>query len=204
MQDYMNYFSQRRLKSTGPSTEQLLFKTALAGSGFRKVYYDPNYDRPDSIFVPAEDFVISYDTTDLKSSPRYTHVMRKSDNFVRRMQLNGFYRDVDLGDASDEGSDIQTKYNELTGVTEVSQTDVRTLLEMFVELDLEGFEHKGEDGEPTGLSLPYVVTIDQSSSKVLSVRRNYKEDDPLTRAHQHLFTISSSRVWASTASALST
>lgn len=185
VQDYMNYLLTEEIEEYRPSTEQLLFKTALAGSGFRKVYYDPNYDRPDSLFVPAEDFVISYDTTDLKSSSRYTHVMRKSDNFVRRMQLNGFYRDVDLGDASDEGSDIQTKYNELTGVTEVSETDVRTLLEMFVELDLEGFEHKGQDGEPTGLSLPYVVTIDQSSTKVLSIRRNYKEDDPLTRAHQH-------------------
>lgn len=185
VQDYMNYLLTEEIEEYRPSTEQLLFKTALAGSGFRKVYYDPNYDRPDSLFVPAEDFVISYDTTDLKSSPRYTHVMRKSDNFVRRMQLNGFYRDVDLGDASDEGSDIQTKYNELTGVTEVSETDVRTLLEMFVELDLEGFEHKGQDGEETGLSLPYVVTIDQTSTKVLSIRRNYKEDDPLTRAHQH-------------------
>lgn len=185
VQDYMNYLLTEEIEEYRPSTEQLLFKTALSGSGFRKVYYDPTFDRPDSIFVPAEDFVISYDTTDLKSSPRYTHVMRKSDNFVRRMQLNGFYRDVSLGDPAHESSDIQTKYNELTGVTEVSQTDIRTLLEMFVELDLEGFEHEGDTGEPTGLSLPYVVTIDHASSKVLSIRRNYKEDDPLTQPHQH-------------------
>lgn len=185
VQDYMNYLLTEEIEEYRPSTEQLLFKTALAGSGFRKVYYDQQHQRPDSIFVPAEDFVVSYETNDLKSSPRYTHVMRKSDNFVRRMQLNGFYRDVDIGDPSDEGNDIQTKYNELTGVTEVSETDVRTLLEMHVELDLPGFEHLGEDGEPTGLSLPYVVTIDQSSDTVLSIRRNYEESDPLATPFQH-------------------
>jgi hypothetical protein len=185
VQDYMNYLLTEEIEEYRPSTEQLLFKTALSGSGFRKVYYDPHYNRPDSIFVPAEDFVVSYDTTDIKSSPRYTHVMRKGNNFVRKMQLNGFYRDVDLGDPTDEGSDIHTKYNELTGVTEVSETDVRTLLEIFVELDLAGFEHKGADGEPTGLNLPYVVTIDQTSGTILSIRRNFQEDDPLAEANQH-------------------
>ena len=185
VQDYMNYLLTEEIEEYRPSTEQLLFKTALAGSGFRKVYYDPQHNRPDSIFVPAEDFVVSYDTTDLKSSPRYTHVMRKSENFVRRMQLSGFYRDVDIGDPTNEGTDIQTKYNELTGVTEVSETDVRTLLEIFVELDLPGFEHTGSDGEPSGLNLPYVVTIDQTSGSILSIRRNYQEDDPLAQPHQH-------------------
>jgi hypothetical protein len=185
VQDYMNYLLTEEIEEYRPSTEQLLFKTALAGSGFRKVYYDPQHNRPDSIFVPAEDFVVSYDTTDLKSSTRYTHVMRKSENFVRRMQLSGFYRDIDLGENANEGSDIQTKYNELTGVTEVSESDIRTLLEVFVELDLEGFEHLGQDGEPSGLNLPYVVTIDYASGSVLSVRRNYEEDDPLAEPHQH-------------------
>ncbi len=185
VQDYMNYLLTEEIEEYRPSTEQLLFKTALAGSGFRKVYYDQQHNRPDSIFVPAEDFVVSYETTDIKSSPRYTHVMRKSDNFVRRMQLNEFYRDVDIGDPSDEGSDIQTKYNELTGVTEVSETDVRTLLEMHVELDLAGFEHTSKDGEATGLSLPYVVTIDHSSGTILSIRRNYEEGDPLNEPFQH-------------------
>ena len=136
------------------------------------------------MFVPAEDFVVSYDTTDIKSSPRYTHVMRKSDNFVRRLQLNGFYRDIDLGDISDEADSVKTKYDELTGVTEVSESDIRTLLEVFVELDLPGFEDE-RDGEPTGLQLPYVVTIDQSSGTVLSVRRNYEEGDELAEPLQH-------------------
>ena len=96
VQDYMNYLLTEEIEEYSPSTEQLLFKTALAGSGFRKVYYDRQHNRPDSIFVPAEDFVVNYDTTDIKSSPRYTHVMRKSDNFVRRMQVKWFlqrYRD---------------------------------------------------------------------------------------------------------------
>ena len=185
VQDYMNYLLTEEIEEYRPSTEQLLFKTALAGSGFRKVYYDRQHNRPDSIFVPAEDFVVSYDTTDIKSSPRYTHVMRKSDNFVRRMQLNGFYRDIEIGSSSDEGTDIQTKYNELTGVTEVSESDVRTLLEMHVELDLPGFEHTGDDGEPTGLNMPYVVTIDHSSDTILSIRRNYQEADPLAEPFQH-------------------
>lgn len=185
VQDYMNYLLTEEMEEYRPSTEQLLFKTALSGSGFRKVYYDRTHDRPDSIFVPAEDFVVSYDTTDIKSSTRYTHVMRKSDNFVRRMQLNGFYRDVDIGDPTSENSDIQTKYNELTGVTEVSESDIRTIIEVFAELDIEGFEHTDDRGEATGLSLPYVVTIDYSSGTVLSVRRNYAEDDPLTEPYQH-------------------
>lgn len=185
VQDYMNYLLTEEMEEYRPSTEQLLFKTALAGSGFRKVYYDRTHNRPDSIFVPAEDFVVSYDTTDIKSSTRYTHVMRKSDNFVRRMQLNGFYKDVDIGDPTSENSDIQTKYNELTGVTEVSESDIRTIIEVFAELDIEGFEHKDDRGEPTGLSLPYVVTIDYSSGTVLSVRRNYAEDDPLAEPFQH-------------------
>jgi hypothetical protein len=185
VQDYMNYLLTEEMEEYRPSTEQLLFKTALAGSGFRKVYYDRTHNRPDSIFVPAEDFVVSYDTTDIKSSTRYTHVMRKSDNFVRRMQLNGFYRDVDIGDPTSENSDIQTKYNELTGVTEVSESDIRTIIEVFAELDIEGFEHTDDRGEPTGLSLPYVVTIDYSSGTVLSIRRNYAEDDPLAEPFQH-------------------
>ena len=184
VQDYMNYLLTEEMEEYRPSTEQLLFKTALAGSGFRKVYYDPHHNRPESVFVPAEDFVVSYDTTDIKSSPRYTHVMRKSDNFVRRLQLNGFYRDIDLGDISDEADSVKTKYDELTGVTEVSESDIRTLLEVFVELDLPGFEDE-RDGEPTGLQLPYVVTIDQSSGTVLSVRRNYEEGDELAEPLQH-------------------
>ena len=185
VQDYMNYLLTEEMEDYRPSMEQLLFKTALSGSGFRKVYYDPAFDRPESIFIPAEDFVVSYGTNDLSSSTRHTHVMRKSDNFVRKMQVNGFYRDVDLDEAESEEGNVQTKYNELTGVTEISKSGLRTVLEIHTELDIEGFEDVDESGEPTGIALPYVVTIDQQSNTVLGVRRNYDETDPLKRARQH-------------------
>ena len=185
VQDYMNYLFTEEMEDYRPSMEQLLFKTALSGSGFRKVYYDPTHDRPESIFIPAEDFVVAYGTTSLSSSTRHTHVMRKSDNFVRKMQVNGFYRDIDLDEATGEEGEVQTKYNQLTGVTEISNSSLRTILEIHTELDLEGFEDAGDDGEPTGIQLPYVVTIDYQSNTVLGIRRNYLEDDPLKRARQH-------------------
>lgn len=185
VQDYMNYLLTEEMEDYRPSMEQLLFKTALSGSGFRKVYYDPTYDRPESIFVPAEDFVVAYGTTSLSSSTRHTHVMRKTDNFVRKMQVNGFYRDVELDESMGDEGDVQTKYNELTGVTEISNSGLRTILEIHTELDLEGFEDAGDDGEPTGIQLPYVITIDQQSNTVLGIRRNYDEGDPLNRPRQH-------------------
>ena len=185
VQDYMNYLLTEEIEQYRPDTEQLLFQLALSGSAFRKVYYDPTHDRPESLFVPAEDFVVSYETTDLKNSSRFTHVMRKTDNFVRRMQLNGFYRDVDIGEPLGDSGEVQTKYSELTGVTEVTESDIRIILETHVELDLKGFEDRDESGEETGLQLPYIVTVDESSGKVLSVRRNYLQEDPLKIARQH-------------------
>ena len=185
VQDYMNYLLTEEIEQYRPDTEQLLFQLALSGSAFRKVYYDPTHDRPESLFVPAEDFVVSYETTDLKNSSRFTHVMRKTDNFVRRMQLNGFYRDVDIGEPLGDSGEVQTKYSELTGVTEVTESDIRIILETHVELDLKGFEDRDESGEETGLQLPYIVTVDESSGKVLSIRRNYLQEDPLKIARQH-------------------
>tara|TARA_Y100001937_G_scaffold103906_1_gene143511 strand:- start:7389 stop:9749 length:2361 start_codon:yes stop_codon:yes gene_type:complete len=185
VQDYMNYLLTEEIEQYRPDTEQLLFQLALSGSAFRKVYYDPTHDRPESLFVPAEDFVVSYETTDLKNSSRFTHVMRKTDNFVRRMQLNGFYRDVDIGEPLGDSGEVQTKYSELTGVTEVTESDIRIILETHVELDLKGFEDRDESGKETGLQLPYIVTVDESSGKVLSIRRNYLQEDPLKIARQH-------------------
>ena len=104
----MNYLLTEEIEQYRPDTEQMLFQLALSGSAFRKVYYDPTHDRPESLFVPAEDFVVSYETTDLKNSSRFTHVMRKTDNFVRRMQLNGFYRDVDIGEPLGDSGEVQT------------------------------------------------------------------------------------------------
>ena len=185
VQQYMNYLLTEEMEEYRSSTEQLLFQLALSGSAFRKVYYDATNDKPESLFVPAEDFVVSYETHDLKNSPRFTHIMRKTDNFVRKMQINGFYRDIELSDPEGDTTSVKTKYNDLTGVTEVSESDIRIILEMHVELDIEGFEDKGKDGEPTGLQLPYVVTIDESSGKILSIYRNFVQEDPLKKARQH-------------------
>ncbi len=185
VENYLNYLLTEQIPEYRTETEQLLFQLSLAGSAFRKVYYDPYLQRPTSVFVPAEDFVASYSTTDLINSPRYTHVMEKSENFVRKMQMNGFYRDVEITQGERDEGDIQTKYNELTGVTEVSESDLRTILEIHTEIDLAGFEDTGEDGEETGILLPYVVTIDKTSNQILSIRRNYNENDPLKKAQQH-------------------
>jgi len=178
VEDYMNYLLTVAMPEYRTETEQLLFQLALAGSAFRKVYFDPYLKRPASVFVPAEDFVVSYSTTDLMSSPRYTHVMQKTENFVRKMQINGFYKDVELSQTSSgDSGDVQTKYDELTGVTEVNDNDLRTILEIHAELELTGFEDKDEQGEDTGVALPYVVTIDKDSNTVLSIRRNYQDDE---------------------------
>ena len=185
VENYLNFLLTEEIPEYRTETEQLLFQLSLAGSAFRKVYYDPYLKRPTSVFVPAEDFVVSYATTDLMNSPRYTHVMEKSENFVRKLQISGFYRDVDLSEGDTDDGDIKTKYDELTGVTEVSENDLRTILEIHAEIDLKGYEDEGDDGEATGILLPYVVTIDKTSNTILSIRRNYNQDDPLRKPNQH-------------------
>lgn len=185
VETYMNYVLTEEMVEYRNETEQLLFNLSLAGSAFRKVYFDPYLNRPSSVFVPADDFVVSYATTDLLNSPRHTHVMQKSDNFVKKMQLSGFYRDVELSEGSGDDDDIKTKYDELTGITEVSENDLRTILEIHAELDLEGYEDEGGDEEETRIQLPYIVTIDKDTDTVLSIRRNYSEDDPLKKPKQY-------------------
>tara|TARA_B100000902_G_scaffold350584_1_gene359973 strand:+ start:3432 stop:5843 length:2412 start_codon:yes stop_codon:yes gene_type:complete len=185
VENYMNYLLTHEMAEYRSETEQLLFHLSLAGSAFRKVYYDPHLRRPSSVFVPAEDLVVAYNTTDLVTSSRHTHVMQKSDNFVRKLQVNGFYRDIDLTEATEGVSDVKTKYNELTGVTEVSESDLRTILEVHCELEIEGYEDQDENGEATGIALPYIVTIDEASNEVLSIRNNYAEEDALKQPLQH-------------------
>jgi|TARA_Y100000034_G_scaffold11918_1_gene12452 hypothetical protein len=186
VQDYMNYLLTDRMTEYRTETEKLLFSLPLAGSAFRKVYYDPNMDRPCAIFVPAEDFIVSYGATDLQMADRATHVMKKNANDVRKLQVSGFYRDVDLPDASPDPDDIRKKYDELTGDRSAYDFDNRyTLLEMMVNLDLEGLEDTDEMGEPTGVALPYVVTIDLSSSTILAIRRNWYEGDETRMMRQH-------------------
>lgn len=185
VQDYMNYLLTHEMSEYRTETEKLLFSLPLAGSAFRKVYYDPNLGRPSGIFVPSEDVVVNYGASDLETCERATHVMRKSFNEIRKMQVNGFYKDIELPDPTNSYSDIQEKYNELTGENVGDRYDQRhTLLEMQVNLDLPGFEDTF-DGENTGIQLPYVVTIDYGSSTILSIRRNFYEDDKQKQRRSH-------------------
>ena len=166
-------------------TEKMLFSLPLAGSAFRKVYYDPNLGRPCSMFVPAEDFVVSYGAPDLTTCERATHVMKRSKNEVRKLQVSGFYLDVELPSPSPDTGEIERKYNELTGDSANYDMDSRhTILEIQADLDLPGFEDT-EKGEETGIALPYVVSIDKSSRTVLAIRRNWYEDDPLKIKREH-------------------
>jgi len=185
VKDYLNYLLTDKMTEYRIETEKLLFSLPLAGSAFRKVYYDHNMDRPCSMFVPAEDFVVSYGASDLSTCERATHVMKKTANEVRKLQVNGFYRDVKLSSPSDVVDDIQEKYNQLTGDNANYDYDQRhTLLEMMVNLDLEDFPDM-KDGEPTGIALPYIVTIELASRTILSIRRNWYEDDEQKMPRQH-------------------
>jgi len=186
VQDYLNYLLTYEMSEYRTETEKMLFSLPLAGSAFRKVYFDPSLDRPSSIFVPAEDVVVNYGASDLETCERATHVMRKSSNAVRKMQVNGFYRDIELPAGSQNTSDITKKYNDITGEQDTYNYDQsHTILEMQVDLDLEGFEDTNGQGEQTGIAIPYVVTIDYPSGIILSIRRNYYEDDAnkLRRMH---------------------
>lgn len=179
VQEDMNWLLTDRMTEFRPEHEKMLFNLALGGTAVKKVYYDPTLGRPVSMFVPAEDFVIPYGASDLRSAPRYTHVMRRYANEVRKLQATGFYRDVDLPEPSPDYGEVQQKRDRLTSdEPSVEHDDRHTLLEMHVEYDLPGFEDE-KDGEQTGIALPYVVTIDKSSSTILSIRRNWREDDDL-------------------------
>ena len=186
VEDYLNYLLTYEMSEYRTETEKMLFSLPLAGSAFRKVYFDPSLDRPSSIFVPAEDVVVNYGASDLETCERATHVMRKSVNAVKKMQVNGFYRDIEIPDGSQNTSDINKKYNELTGESDTYNYDKsHTILEMQVDLDLEGFEDTNESGDQTGIAIPYVVTIDFPSGIILSIRRNYYEDDPKKIRRMH-------------------
>ena len=177
----LNYLITEEMPDYRNEMEQLLFKLPLAGSAFKKVYYDPLEERPMSIFIPAEDFVLSHGASNLRTCPRYTHVMKKTAEEIRALQVNGFYRDVDLPEPTRDITDIEEKYNEMEGSEPVYDDDPRhTLLEMHVDLQMvEPFE------DEDGLARPYVVTIDLSSSTVLAIRRNWYEDDEKKRKRMH-------------------
>ena len=186
VENYMNYLTTEVMSEYRPETEKLLFSLPLAGSAFRKVYWDPSMDRPCAMFIPSEDLVVSYGTSSLITCERITHVLKRNSNDIRKLQVSGFYRDIDLQDDGSTTSRIKEKYDQLTGESPSYDSDNRyTILEMHVDLDLPGFEDMGEDCCPTGVALPYVVTIDQGSSSVLSIRRNWMEDDENRMRREH-------------------
>ena len=185
VQDYLNYLLTEQMTEYRSETEKMLFSLPLAGSAFRKVYYDPTMGRPCSMFVPSEDFVVSYGASDLTTCERSTHIMKRSPNDVRKLQVSGFYKDVEIQPAAPNVDRVEEKYNTLTGDNTSYEYDSRhTILEMHVNLDLVGFEDS-ENGEPTGIQLPYVVSIDQGSREILSIRRNWYEGDPLKTKREH-------------------
>jgi len=186
IQDFMNYLTTEVMSEYRPETEKLLFSLPLAGSAFRKIYWDPNMNRPCAMFIPSEDLVVSYGASSLRTCERITHVMKRSANDIRKLQVAGFYRDVDISPGSGVEGKIQEKYDDITGESPSYDSDSRhTVLEMHVDVDLKGFEDLDECCESTGIALPYVVTIDADSREILSIRRNWMEDDPNRMRREH-------------------
>jgi hypothetical protein len=180
----MNYQLTDVMKEYRPEHERMLWGLGLSGNAFKKVYYDPGLERQASIFVPAEDIVVPYGASNLQTAERVTHVMRKTKNEILKLQVAGFYRDVDLGDPVMVMDEVEKKIAEKMGFR--ATTDDRfKLLEMHVDLDLPGYEHKDKDGEPTGIALPYVVTIEKGTSNVLSIRRNWQPSDKTNAKRNH-------------------
>jgi hypothetical protein len=182
VQEFMNYQVMHVMEDFDPDLDQMLFYLPLSGSSFKKVYYDSTMGRAVSKFIPSEELIVPYTATDLGTAERITHVLKRTENDIRKLQVTGFYRDVDLEEYEDsETSSIQTEVNRLDGVRETGpyKNDTYTLLEMHVDLDVPGFE------DPDGIKLPYIVTIDEGSGNILSVYRNYDEQDPLKKKKQY-------------------
>jgi len=183
--EFMNYQITTVMEEYDPEMDRLLFYLPLAGSAFKKTYFDDILDRAVSRFIPADDLIVPYNATDLQSASRITHVTRMDENSVRKFQAAGFYRDVDLEPYEGE-DELREKERNLMGIQKTTDSDDCTLLEMHVDLDLKGFEHRSPlDNEVTGIKLPYIVTIDEGSGTVLSVRRNWAENDEYYRKLQY-------------------
>ena len=184
IKEYMNYQITYEMEEYDPELDQMLFYLPIVGSTFKKVYFDPLLQRAVSKFIHAEDLVVPYSATDLLTSPRTTHIIKMDSNEVLKLQLAGFYRDIDLpssGYESTNYNEIDETINQIQGVQPTKGSEELTVYEIHTELDIEGFEDIGEDGEPSGLKLPYVVTILEDNGEVLAIRRNYNEQDPMKR-----------------------
>lgn len=180
----MNYLLTDKMVDYRSEHERLLWNLPIAGSAFKKIFYDPSLERPVAQFVPAEDFVVSYGASSLETAQRYTHRMKRTKNEIRKMQVSGFYKECEIGDPTADEDDISRRKNEIGGF-DAAQDDRFTLLEVHCEMDLEGFEDLDKNGDPTGIELPYVVTILKDSGKVLSVYRNWAEDDDKKQKQIH-------------------
>ena len=182
---FMNYQITCIMKEYTPEFDQMLFYLPLSGSTFKKVYYDEFLGRAVSKFVPAEQLIVPYTATDLETAENVTHVIQISENELRKKQVAGFYSDVEVSASQSDPSQVREEMNEISGISPNHLDQEITLLECHVDLDLEGYEDKGEDGEQTGIKLPYVVTVSENNGKVLSIRRNYKPDDPNRKKNQY-------------------
>jgi hypothetical protein len=180
----MNYQLTEEMPEYRPEHERMLWGLGLSGNSFKKVYYDPSLERQVSIYIPADDIVVPYGASSLETAPRVTHVMRKTENELRKLQVSGFYRDIDLGEPHNTLDDVEKRIAEKMGFN-ATMDDRYKLLEMHVDLDLPGFEDQDEDGEPTGIALPYVVTLEKSSGEILSIRRNWNPNDKTKQKRQH-------------------
>ena len=185
VKDFMNYQIMEVMEEFDPDMDQLLFYLPLSGSCFKKIYFDEAKQRAVSKFVPAQDLVVSYAASDLHTAARVTHVLRMDANELRKMQIAGFYRDVEVSKYDEEEDEVRQKIDSIQGTSKGYTDEVYTILEMHVALDLEGFEDMSPDGEPTGIALPYIVTIDEGSGKVLSIRRNFEENADLAKKQQY-------------------
>lgn len=184
VQEDMNYELTEAMPEYRPETERLLWGVGLSGNAFRKVYDDPSLGRQTAIYCPSEDVVVPYGASNIESAERITHVMRKTENELRKLQVSGMYRDVDIGEPNNTLDEVEQKIAEKMGFQATSDNRYK-LLEMIVDLDLEGYEHTDEDGMPTGIQLPYVVTIEKGSGTILAIRRNWKEGDEHYTRRQH-------------------
>ena len=177
VKEFMNYQLMDQMKEYEADFDQMLFYLPLSGSAFKKVYYDELLGRAVSKFVPADDLIVPYSATSLEDAASIIHRVRISENELRKQQVTGFYRDIELTPGYDDQTELDKKENELEGIRRGRNEDMFSLLECHVNLDLEGFEDRSPDGEPTGIKLPYIVTIEENSRSVLSIRRNYEVGD---------------------------
>tara|TARA_R100001198_G_C5238277_1_gene215870 strand:- start:339 stop:2771 length:2433 start_codon:yes stop_codon:yes gene_type:complete len=183
VKNFMNYQITYKMEEYDPEMDQLLFYLPLSGSAFKKVYYDPAVGRAVARFVKAEDLVVPYYAVDLLTSPRITHVINMTENELRKLQISGFYRDVEMSspESGTDTTEVDAKIDELQGLSRTINDEEYTLLEMHVDLDIEGYQDTNENGEETGVGLPYIVTICKDNNEILAIRPNYSENDPMKK-----------------------